>query len=183
MSLDLSIMVGGEAGQGVASVAFLLSKMFARGGYHVFTDQDYESRIRGGHSFCRVRVSERPVRTVNEPLSILLALNKQSIALHQEEVTQGGVIVGDAEDVADASAPGVLALPLLKLAEAAGGKIMANTVVLGVAAALLDYDLAVLVAVLKKHSAAARAGRPMSRPPRLDMNTLNRTSRASLSLA
>jgi len=44
MNIDFNLMVGGEAGQGVQSVGFLLSKAFARGGYHVFADQDYESR-------------------------------------------------------------------------------------------------------------------------------------------
>ena len=46
MGLSLNIMVGGEAGQGVQSVGFILAKAFARGGLQVFADQDYESRIR-----------------------------------------------------------------------------------------------------------------------------------------
>ena len=48
MSIDINFIVGGEAGQGVQSVGFLLAKTFALGGYNVFADQDYESRIRGG---------------------------------------------------------------------------------------------------------------------------------------
>jgi Pyruvate/2-oxoacid:ferredoxin oxidoreductase gamma subunit len=32
MPVDLSFVVGGEAGQGVQSVGFLLAKLFARGG-------------------------------------------------------------------------------------------------------------------------------------------------------
>ena len=47
MPTDLVFMVGGEAGQGVQSVGLLLGKVFARSGYHVFADQDYDSRIRG----------------------------------------------------------------------------------------------------------------------------------------
>ena len=61
MPIDFNFMVGGEAGQGVQSVGLLLAKVFARGGYHVFADQDYESRIRGGHNFFRVRVKEDSV--------------------------------------------------------------------------------------------------------------------------
>ena len=55
MESQLNVMVGGEAGQGVQSVGFILAKAFARGEYHVFADQDYESRVRGGHNFFRVR--------------------------------------------------------------------------------------------------------------------------------
>ena len=47
MEPGLNVMVGGEAGQGVQSAGFILAKAFARGGLHVFADQDYESRVRG----------------------------------------------------------------------------------------------------------------------------------------
>ena len=59
MPVDFNFMVGGEAGQGVQSLGFLLAKVFARGGYHIFADQDYESRVRGGHNFFRVRVKDK----------------------------------------------------------------------------------------------------------------------------
>jgi 2-oxoglutarate ferredoxin oxidoreductase subunit alpha len=49
--VDFNFMVGGEAGQGVQSAGFLLAKVFTRGGYHVFADQDYESRIRDDHNY------------------------------------------------------------------------------------------------------------------------------------
>ncbi len=40
MGIELNIMVAGEAGQGVQSVGFILAKVFARGGFHIFADQD-----------------------------------------------------------------------------------------------------------------------------------------------
>ena len=88
MELHLNFMVGGEAGQGVQSIGFILAKTFARGGYHVFADQDYESRIRGGHNSLRVRVKDSPTGAINETVDILLALNKESIDLHQPELDQ-----------------------------------------------------------------------------------------------
>ena len=48
VKIDLNFMVGGEAGQGVQSVGLLLAKTLSRGGYHIFADQDYESRTEGG---------------------------------------------------------------------------------------------------------------------------------------
>ena len=56
------------------------SLTFARGGYHVFTNQDYESRVRGGHNFLRVRVKDSRVGAITEAVDILLALNRESIA-------------------------------------------------------------------------------------------------------
>jgi hypothetical protein len=61
MGSNLNVMIGGEAGQGVQSLGFILAKSLARGGYHVFADQDYESRIRGGHNFFWVRVSDSQI--------------------------------------------------------------------------------------------------------------------------
>ncbi len=106
MSIDINFMVGGEAGQGVQSVGLMLAKAFARGGYHVFADQDYESRIRGGHNFFRVRAKDSVVSAIAEPVDILLALNKESIDLHQKELADKGTIVFDREKIKDISSDG-----------------------------------------------------------------------------
>ena len=66
MPTDFNFMIGGEAGQGVQSTGFLPAKVFAGGGYHVFADQDYESRLRGGPNFFRVRVSSDEVGAIAE---------------------------------------------------------------------------------------------------------------------
>ncbi len=91
MSSDFNFMVGGEAGQGVQSVGFLLAKVFARGGYHGFADQDYESRVRGGHNFFRIRVSDDKIGAIAEAVDILVALNSESIELHQGELATQGI--------------------------------------------------------------------------------------------
>lgn len=153
-------MVGGEAGQGVQSVGFILAKAFARGGYHVFADQDYESRIRGGHNFFRVRVSDSEVGTISEKLDILLALNQETMELHHRELVRGGVTVFDGEKIKDIKSDGAFfSVPLGKLAEEkAGTRLMANTVALGVALGLVHYDLATLTGVLRKHFGTGETG-------------------------
>lgn len=153
MFVDINFMIGGEAGQGVQSIGFLLAKVFARGGYHVFADQDYESRIRGGHNFFRVRVSDGRIGAITEPLDMLVALNRESIDLHRNELAAGGVVIFDGGKIKNIPADGgLLGIPLERLAEErAGGKLMTNTVALGAALALVGYDLNILNAVLVKH--------------------------------
>ena len=153
MPVDFNFMVGGEAGQGVQSVGFLLAKAFARGGYFVFADQDYESRIRGGHNFFRVRVKDSPVDAIVEPLDILIALNKESIDLHRKELTANGVVIYDGEKTTDISEDRALfGVPLERLAqEKAGDKLMTNTVALGAALALVGYDQNILNTVFVDH--------------------------------
>ncbi|MBM4433386.1 MAG: 2-oxoacid:acceptor oxidoreductase subunit alpha, partial [Chloroflexi bacterium] len=160
MPIDFNFMVGGEAGQGVQSVGLLLAKVFARGGYNVFADQDYESRIRGGHNFFRVRVKDGRVGAISEAVDILIALNKESIDLHQKELVSGGVTIFDGEKIkivtSDAS---LFSVPLEKLAqEKAGGKLMENTVALGAAVGLVKYDFEILEKVLREHFKTADIG-------------------------
>lgn len=160
MSVDVNFMVGGEAGQGVQSVGFILAKALARGGYHVFADQNYESRVRGGHNFFRIRAKDSMVAAITEPVDILLALNKESIDLHRKELTASGVIVFDEEKVKDIGGNGNrLGVPLTRLAEeSAGNRLMANTVALGAALGLVGYDLEILDKILPEHFGTAVIG-------------------------
>ena len=157
MSIDVNFMVGGEAGQGVQSVGSMLAKAFARGGYHVFADQDYESRVRGGHNFFRIRVAESRLGAIAEPVDILLALNKESIDLHRQKLTGSGVIIFDGDKVKEAGGNrNLFGVPLDRLAEEkAGNKLMANTVALGAALGLVGYDFGILDRVLREHFGAA----------------------------
>src|SRR5512137_853487 len=95
MAVDLNMMVGGEAGQGIQTIGFVLGKTMACAGLHVFADQDYESRIRGGHNFFRIRVRDQEVKAQSEQLDILIALDKQTVDRHRMEVKENGVIILD----------------------------------------------------------------------------------------
>ena len=160
MSPDINFMVGGEAGQGVQSMGFILAKAFARGGYHVFADQDYESRVRGGHNFLRVRISDSKVEAISEKVDILLALNQETIELHRGELVHEGVTVFDGEELKNVKNDGTLfSVPLEKLAEEkAGARLMANTVALGVALGLVHYDPKILAGVLREHFGTGEKG-------------------------
>ncbi len=172
MTVNFNVMVGGEAGQGVQSVGSILSKTIARGGLHVFADQDYESRVRGGHNFFRIRVSDEKVLSVSEELDVLVALNEETVRLHLSEVKADGVIIYDGEQIKpDTEDERYLGVPLARLAEeTAKSKLMTNTVAVGAALGLTGYNLITLETVLKEefsylgdevvrgNIAAARAG-------------------------
>jgi 2-oxoglutarate ferredoxin oxidoreductase subunit alpha len=153
MPVDFNFMVGGEAGQGVQSVGFLLAKVFARSGYHIFADQDYESRVRGGHNFFRIRVKDGRVGAIAEPVDMLIALNKESIDLHHKELSAGGIAIFDSEKIKDIpNEDSRFGIPLERLAEEkTGDKVMANTVALGAALALIGFNLKILNNALVEH--------------------------------
>ena len=141
--MDYSIKIGGEAGQGIQTIGDVLGRVFARSGYHVFTNQDYESRIRGGHNFYQIRLSDLPVRSPKKQLDILIALDTASITFHQPEMRDEGIIIYDSallKKVFDG--PHFLDIPFLKLATDTGaGKIVANTVATGATLGMLGFPL------------------------------------------
>jgi len=170
MAESINIMVGGEAGQGVQSVGSWLAKAFNRRGYRVFGDQDYESRIRGGHNFFRVRISSNEVSAVREDVDILIDLNKETIILHEKETNSSGVIIYDNENIqlqpVDQRYIGV---PLQRIAvEKAGSQLMVNSVAFGAILGLVNFDFEIIQKVLldqfgseemgRNNLAAARAG-------------------------
>ena len=95
LSVDLNFRVGGAAGQGVQSIGGILSKTFARGGYDIFTHQDYESRIRGGHSFFHLRLSDKPVYAAPNKVNVLVALDDRTIEIHEDVMVPNSVIICD----------------------------------------------------------------------------------------
>lgn len=97
MSIGSDFVVSSEAGQGVQSVGFLLPKVFARGAYHIFTDLDYESRIRGGRNFFRVRDRDGRIGAITKPVDFPVALNRENIDLHRKELAAGRAAIFDGE--------------------------------------------------------------------------------------
>jgi 2-oxoglutarate/2-oxoacid ferredoxin oxidoreductase subunit alpha len=177
MTVDFNVLVGGEAGQGVQSVGAILSRAFARGGLHVFADQDYESRVRGGHNFFRIRARTDSPPAISLELDMLVALNKETVDLHANELKPGGVIIYDAEQTKyQPQGTMFFNVPFDRLAqETVQNKLMSNTVAVGAALGFIDFDLAILSKVLedefarhgektvKDNIAAARAGYSFAR--------------------
>jgi 2-oxoglutarate ferredoxin oxidoreductase subunit alpha len=158
MATDFNFLAGGEAGQGIQSVGTILAKSLLYGGYHIFADQDYESRVRGGHNFFRVRASDREVLALSEDLDLLIALNRETIDLHKSELKPDGMIIHDREQTKfEDHCTACLDVPLNRLAmQAAQNKLMVNTVAVGAALGLIEYKSAFLESALKK--AFAKAG-------------------------
>jgi 2-oxoglutarate ferredoxin oxidoreductase subunit alpha len=76
---NMTIRIGGAAGDGVESSGSGFCKALGRGGLHVFGLPDYYSRVRGGHNWYSIRVSDRPLHSHTEPVHLLLALTEETI--------------------------------------------------------------------------------------------------------
>jgi len=94
----VTIGIGGEAGQGVGRSGMLLGKALMRAGFFAFGNIDYPSLIRGGHNYYTVRTSQRKVTSIQEKPDLVVALNKDTISIHQSEINPGGGIIYDEKD-------------------------------------------------------------------------------------
>ncbi|HOL12940.1 MAG TPA: 2-oxoacid:acceptor oxidoreductase subunit alpha [Bacillota bacterium] len=168
--MDLTIIVGGAAGQGMQSLGSALVRAGARAGFHVFATQDYMSRIRGGHNFSVIRFAENGIRSVNQDCHLIVAFDSETVTAHQDGLHQDGLIVCDPEDV-QTDAQRTFFVPLRALAvEHAGHHIMSNSVALGAVWGLLGGqfdDIALLLEetweakgpeIVEKNQKAALAG-------------------------
>jgi 2-oxoglutarate ferredoxin oxidoreductase subunit alpha len=155
MAVEINFMVGGEAGQGVQTVGFVLAKTMSRAGLYVFADQDYESRVRGGHNFYRVRASDAEVQALHEKVDVLIAIDQQSVELHHGKVKEDGITIFDQDKISiESKKLNSLILPLERLAqETTSNKLMANSVAIGAAIAVGGYDFELLAQVLREHFA------------------------------
>ncbi|MEM2602426.1 MAG: 2-oxoacid:acceptor oxidoreductase family protein, partial [Candidatus Bathyarchaeia archaeon] len=48
---EFSILIGGQAGDGIKQAGNAIARVFNRLGYWIFVYEDYPSLIRGGHNF------------------------------------------------------------------------------------------------------------------------------------
>ncbi|HLE41171.1 MAG TPA: 2-oxoacid:acceptor oxidoreductase subunit alpha [Nitrospirota bacterium] len=150
--MDYSVKIGGEAGQGIQTIGDTLSRVFSRAGLHVFTNQDYESRIRGGHNFYQIRLSDRPIGALRDAIDIIVALDRESITRHAKELADSGRLMYDSESLKEKhDGPAFLDIPFTSLAIRHGGeKIMANTVATGAVLGMLGMDIDILLSIIKE---------------------------------
>lgn len=174
--MDYSIKICGEAGQGIQTVGETLSKVFSRSGYHVFTHQDYESRVRGGHNFYQVRLADKQISAPLDKINILIAFDRESIPANEKRLAEYGRIIFDSSSTGKVENPALpdssyMDIPFTALAvEHGGNRIMANTVAIGAILGMLGMELEILFkiiqdafekkgeAVIKANTEAATAG-------------------------
>lgn len=136
MLQELSWKVGGQQGEGIDSTGKTFSSSLNRLGYFIYSYRHFSSRIKGGHTNDKVRVSTVQRFSSADQLDILLAFDQETIDFNAHELRPGGVIVADAKfnpvlptDIAKDVT--LFSIPFTKLAEQNGAAIMKNMVALG----------------------------------------------------
>lgn len=136
MRQELDLIMGGEAGQGIDTVAGLLGKAVVRSGRHLLAVQHVMSRVRGGHNNVRIRVAARPVQGPPDTFHLLAAMSRESVDLHRGRLAEGAVILADAAWELPAE-PGLVSIPFADLASRA---VFRNVALMGIIGAMLGLE-------------------------------------------
>jgi len=149
--------IAGAAGDGLGRTGHTLARTASRLGLYVYAYNSYQSLIRGGHTWLRIRLSEKKRTSHGDHLHALIALNQDSIERHAPEMEPGGVIFYNSEKMTCDLAPlrtresvQCFGLPVRELAKPFGRikPVMQNSVMLGALLRWLQLDFQMTEQVL-----------------------------------
>jgi 2-oxoglutarate ferredoxin oxidoreductase subunit alpha len=150
---DVSVLIGGKAGDGINSAGALVAQLLNHIGYSVYVYFDYPSLIRGGHNFAIIRGSEQNIGTCWNNLDFVLALNNETLERHRDKCRPETAIIFNADLVKSAgqgSAGQGIPVNAILTGEHAPA-IMGNSAIIGGFAKAAGIEWDVVVAVINAH--------------------------------
>jgi 2-oxoglutarate ferredoxin oxidoreductase subunit alpha len=153
MTNQLSWKVGGQQGEGIESTGEIFAITLNRLGYYLYGYRHFSSRIKGGHTNNKIRVSTTEVRSISDDLDILVAFDQETIDVNFYELRDGGIVIADAKfnpTIPEGSKVTLLSVPFTEIATELGTSLMKNMVAVGASSAVLDLIQKNFVKWLKK---------------------------------
>ena len=148
---DLSIAIGGAAGQGIATPGGMLAQIITRRGLHLNAYNAYQSIVRGGHIFLTIRVAQEPVYTHGDKLDMIVCLNQDTMDRHLGLLGDGTRALFNSDTINPGSPAKGVALcpiPVSELTQSRN-RLGQNTVAVGATCSLMGLDFAILEESLK----------------------------------
>jgi 2-oxoglutarate/2-oxoacid ferredoxin oxidoreductase subunit alpha len=151
---DISIVLGGEAGQGIQAIESMLTAFAKKGSYQVFATKEYESRVRGGCNSTEIRVSSGRVAARVGRIDILVALSAGTIDHLRDRIGGETLVIGEKDAI---GYEGMADLPITAIARELGNPIYSNSVAVGAICGLLKLDRRVCEAGISAFFASKEA--------------------------
>lgn len=130
----MNVVIGGEAGQGLATIGQVFAKALVKAGYYIVVTQSYQSRIRGGYNSYSVRISTHHIESPVDAVDVLVALTNEAYRVNRDAVLESGLIMAD--EKIDLSAENRLSLSV----KPNGDTRFYNVFFLGAVASVLGMD-------------------------------------------
>lgn len=144
MLSQLSWKVGGQQGEGIDSTGEIFAIALNRQGYYLYGYRHFSSRIKGGHTSNKIRVSTKPVHAISDDLDVLVAFDQETIDVDGRELRKGGIIIADSKFSPTVPAGldvRLFSVPFTELAEELGTSLMKNMIAVGASTAVLGLPV------------------------------------------
>ena len=147
VTFDLSLAIGGAAGQGIATPGNILARLLCRRGLNLYAYNAYQSIVRGGHIFLTMRVSSEAIHSHGDRLDMLVCLNQDTMDRHLGLMGPRTMVLYNSDTITPGDAGAgvqMCPIPVAEMAQGSRNKVIQNVVALGVIAFLLGLDFQVL---------------------------------------
>ncbi|WP_436853731.1 2-oxoacid:acceptor oxidoreductase subunit alpha [Staphylococcus caeli] len=144
MKSQVSWKVGGQQGEGIESTGEIFATAMNRKGYYLYGYRHFSSRIMGGHTNNKIRVSTTPVHAISDDLDILIAFDQETIELNHHEMREDSVIIADSKakpEKPENCRAQLIDLPFTATAKELGTALMKNMVAIGATCAVMDLEI------------------------------------------
>ena len=92
---DVMVRVAGEGGEGVISVAEILTRSAANTNYRILTFRSYPAEIKGGLAMMQVRINTEAIGSIEMDADILMAFNQEALDVWGQRITGRGAVLYD----------------------------------------------------------------------------------------
>ena len=147
---DISVIIGGKAGDGINSAGATIAQLINHMGYSLYLYFDYPSLIRGGHNYAIIRGTDRPESPGTHSLDtdFLLALDQATVDQHAGRQQDPDAIIFNA-DLVRSAGQGVPVKTILQ--ELQAPEIMGNSALIGGFAKAAGIGWDVVEEVFRSH--------------------------------
>lgn len=97
--LEITVGIAGAAGDGIDKSGDMIAKTAGRCGLHVQSYNSYQSVVRGGHIWLRLRIAQEKVYNHGGRLNAIIALNQDSVERHAPELNDGGCLIFNSDRI------------------------------------------------------------------------------------
>ena len=149
---DVSIVLCGEAGQGIQTVEHILTRTLKLSGYHVFSTQEVMSRIRGGSNSTLIRVSSRRVASFVDQIDLFIPFSPGAVKHVGHRISPETILLGERKIYGNEyQGTRAIEIPLSEIASQVGGPIYLNIAAVGLLTGLFSVDSQILSDSLRSH--------------------------------
>ncbi len=141
MKNALTIVLSGQAGQGLMTLESLLADVI-RKDYYLFTSPEFMSRVRGGNNSVELVLSSEPVEAWRKTIDVLFVMGPESFSRMKPRLNKNSLVISESAYVSEEEQKNLnfMTLDLTGLAKKAGSQLYGNTIAFGYFSKLLGLD-------------------------------------------